>query len=197
MSKGISIVGRKKDTEFDLYETPEFATRKALDKMLQDGALNTGDEIYECCCGAGAISRVLREYGFEVKESDIQTEDFISGEKGIDVYKIPSNSCEIILTNPPYNLMTPRKNKMDTHMLKEFLRISTGKVILLLNIYYLSSDARKEMLENSPLQCVYIHSDRLKMFQYGEEEPENGGTKMFAWFVWDHKYKGKPFFDWI
>lgn len=193
MKSGNAIVGRKKKTDFDLYETPELSTRKALDKMLQDGVLNYGDELYECCCGAGAISKVLKEYGFKVKETDIQTKDFITGEKGIDVYKIESNSCKTIFTNPPYDAMTNKGNEM----LMEFLRISTDKVILLLNIFYLSSKQRKELLENSPLKCVYIHSDRVTMFPYGENKPQNGGTKMFAWFVWDHEYKGKPFFDWI
>lgn len=24
------------------------------------------------------------------------------------------------------------------------------------------------------------------------QTPKNGGTKMFAWFVWDKEYNGKP-----
>lgn len=187
------IVGRKKsDDKFDLYETPDWATRLILDELLKDGVLRKDDTISEVCSGAGAISKILEEYDFDVISSDIQTEDFIYGEKGIDVYKMPDKSHKIIFTNPPYNLMT--KNDM----LNEFLRISTDKVILLLNVYFLASKERYELLKNeTPLKYIYIHSDRLTMFPYGEEKPKSTGTKMFAWFVWEHGYEGEPIIRWI
>lgn len=160
--------------------------------MLEDNLISKQDDILEPCSGAGAISDVLESYGFEnVKMSDIQTLDCIKGEKGVDVYNIPDNSCEVVFTNPPYNLMTKQK------MLQEFLRISKKKVILLLNIFYLSSKDRKAMLEQSHLRHVYIHSDRVTMFPYGQEKPKNGGTKMYAWAVWDKEYNGKPTLSWI
>lgn len=181
-----TIVGRTKNTDFDFYETPKWATEKAVEQMLIDGIIDKYDDIYECCCGAGAISDVLEVYGFEnMKKSDIQTDCFIKGNKGVDVYDIPDNFCEVVFTNPPYNLMTKE------NMLNEFLRIATKKVILILNIYFLSSRQRKAMLEQSHLRHIYVHSDRVTMFPYGEEKPKNGGTKMFAWFVWDKEYDGK------
>lgn len=187
MPTGNSIAGRKKETDFDLYETPAWAAEKFLAQALQDGVLSRQDTLYECCCGAGALARALKNAGFlNVLQSDIQTEAFISGERGVDVYCLKDNCCETVITNPPYSLMT----KGD--MLHEFLRISTKKVILLLNIYFLSSRKRKEFLENSPLKTVYVHSDRVTMFPYGTEKPKNGGTKMFAWFVWEHGYTGAP-----
>jgi hypothetical protein len=185
------IVGRKKNNdEFDLYETPSWATELIMNRLIKDSVLEKGEEILEPCSGAGAISKVLEEK-FKVKSSDIQNENFIYGDKGIDVYKMKDKSANIILTNPPYNMMT-KKN-----MLNEFLRISKNKVILLLNIYYLSSKDRKEMLEKSPLKYIYIHSDRVTMFPFGEEKPKSTGTKMFAWFVWEHGYDGEPIIRWV
>ena len=190
---GTSIVGRTVNEDvYDFYETPRQATEKALKAMLDDGILHRSDNVLEPCCGAGAIVDVLSAYGFEnISASDIQDSAIIKGERGVDVYKIKDNSCDVVFTNPPYNLMT--KN----NMLDEFLRISNNKVILLLNIYYLSSKERKLMLEQSPLRHIYIHSDRLTMYPYGETKPKNNGTKMFAWFVWDKDYKGKPTISWI
>ena len=189
---GLAITGRKQNIEYDFYETPSWATTKALGAMISDGILHTNDKIYEPCCGAGAIANVLKEFGFEnVKQSDIQTADYISGEKGIDVYDIPDHACDVVFTNPPYDRMTK------DNMLQEFLRIADKKVILLLNIFYLSSSSRKEMLENSHLRHIYIHSDRVTMYPYGLEKPKNGGTKMFAWYVWDKEYDGKPTLSWI
>lgn len=189
--QGKNITGRTKSTEHDLYETPAWATKKITKRLLEDKVLEITDVIDEVCCGAGAITKVLEEFGFKVNQSDIQDEDYITGEKSIDVYKINDKSCNIVFTNPPYNHMTKE------NMLAEFLRISKNKVILLLNIFYLSSGKRKELLENSPLKYIYIHSDRVTMFPYGETEPINGGTKMFAWYVWEHGYKGEPIIRWL
>lgn len=197
MSNGFSITGRKKNDVHDFYETPIWATEKALDAMLRDGYITKQDDILEPCSGAGAISSVLEKYGFEnVKNSDIQTADFIRGEKGINVYDIEDNSCDVIFTNPPYNLMTLKECKGGS-LLKEFLRISREKVILLVNIFFLSSKDRKELLENSHIQHMYIHSDRVTMYPFGEEKPKNGGTKMFVWVIWNKQYNDKPTFSWI
>lgn len=197
MSNGFSITGRKKNDVHDFYETPIWATEKALDVMLRDGYITKQDDILEPCSGAGAISSVLEKYGFEnVKNSDIQTADFIRGEKGINVYDIEDNSCDVIFTNPPYNLMTLKECKGGS-LLKEFLRISRERVILLVNIFFLSSKDRKELLENSHIQHMYIHSDRVTMYPFGEEKPKNGGTKMFVWVIWNKQYNDKPTFSWI
>lgn len=191
MASGTTIAGRKQSDDLDFYETPTKATETAVERMISDGILNPSDDIYEPCCGAGAITSVLRKYFYNVKSSDIQIEDYVDGNKGVDVYQLPSGFTDIIFTNPPYNLMT-RNN-----MLNEFLRIANKKVILILNIYYLSGKSRKEMLESSNLRYVYIHSDRVTMFPYGQVKPKNGGTKMFAWFVWDKEYEGEPIIRWL
>jgi hypothetical protein len=193
MAKGQSIAGRKVNIQYDLYETPESATIKILNKLIEDEVLKeTRDNLYECCSGAGAITRVLDTYyKFNYKASDIQTDDFIVGDKGIDVYTLPDKCCDIVFTNPPYDLMT--KN----NMLQEFLRISKNKVILLLNIYFLASEKRKELLKQSHLKYVYIHSDRLTMFPFGSKKPEASGTKMFSWFIFEHGYEGEPVIRWL
>lgn len=189
---GNSITGRKESIAYDFYETPKWATEKAVRAMLRDGILNKKEYVYEPCVGAGAITDVLEKYEFEnIEASDIQTADYIKGMKGVDVYEVEDNACDVVITNPPYNLMTKG------NMLAEFQRIAEKKVILLLNIFYLSSKDRKQMLENSNLRHIYIHSDRVTMFPYGQEKPKNGGTKMYAWYVWDKEYTGKPTLSWI
>ena len=89
------------------------------------------------------------------------------------------------------------KEKDGGSMLKEFLRISKKKVILLVNVFFLSSKERKELLKSSNLRHMYIHSDRVTMYPYGEEKPKHTGTKMFVWLIWDKEYNGLPTFDWI
>lgn len=189
---GNSIAGRKENASYDFYETPKWAAEKAIMAMLRDGMISEKERICEPCAGAGAITDVLKMYGFEnIEASDIQTADYIKGVKGVDVYNIENNACDVVITNPPYSLMTKG------NMLAEFQRIAKKKVILLLNIFYLSSKNRKQMLEQSNLRHLYIHSDRVTMYPYGHEKPKNGGTKMYAWYVWDKEYVGTPTFSWI
>lgn len=197
MANGLSITGRTKNSDFDFYETPKWATEKALGQMLADGMINPYEVVLEPCAGAGAISDVLKAYGFvHLFKSDIQTADYIAGAKGVDVRDFEDEVCDVVFTNPPYNLMT-QKAAQGGSLLNEFLRISRHKVILLLNIFFLSSKERKELLEQSHLRHVYIHSDRVTMYPFGEEKPQNGGTKMYAWFVWDKNYNGYPTMSWI
>ena len=192
MSDGLTITGRKQiDDGLDFYQTPEWATKLAVNQMIDDGIISVFDEILEPCSGAGAIVKVLEEYGLSLSASDIQKGKMIVGEKGVAVSDYENNSCDIVFTNPPYGRMTKE------NMLDDFLRIAKHKVILILNIFYLSSENRKKMLESSPLRHIYIHSGRVTMFPYGQEKPKNGGTKMFAWFVWDKDYIGKPTLSWI
>lgn len=99
--QGNTIAGRKRNDEFDFYETPKWATEKAVEAMLTDGVLNKYEQIYEPCAGAGAITDILNVYGFEnIKASDIQTADYIKGHKGVDVYDIEDDACEVVFTNP-------------------------------------------------------------------------------------------------
>lgn len=91
--QGNTIAGRKRNDEFDFYETPKWATEKAVEAMLTDGVLNKYEQIYEPCAGAGAITDILNVYGFEnIKASDIQTADYIKGHKGVDVYDIEDDA---------------------------------------------------------------------------------------------------------
>lgn len=192
-----SIVGRTEKVAFDFYETPEWATQKVIEKLLEDGMLDKDEDILEPCCGAGAITKVLKDNDFEnVRSSDIQTADYIIGKKGVDVYNIGDGQCSTILTNPPYDLMT-QGEKDGGSLLGEFLRIAKKKVILLLNVYFLASKKRKELLESSHIRHMYIHSDRVTMFPFGESSPKSNGTKMFVWVVWDKEYNGEPTFSFI
>ncbi|MBQ7818568.1 MAG: hypothetical protein IJ341_02605 [Bacteroidales bacterium] len=197
MSNGLAITGRKLSTELDFYETPHHATEMVVDALLKDGLISLNDDIYEPCSGAGAIVDVLKAKGFtNLRGSDIQDEDYVFGDRGVSVFSLQDNLADVIFTNPPYNKMT-RKKKDGGSMLNEFLRIANKKVILILNVFFLSSKERKELLESSHLRHMYIHPDRVTMFPYGEEKPKNGGTKMFVWLVWDKEYNGKPTFSWL
>lgn len=75
----------------DLFQTPRYATEIII-PFIPNGAT-----LWECASGQGKISTVLRENGFEVLETDIQTGfNFLTD----DV----SFVFDAIITNPPFSL---------------------------------------------------------------------------------------------
>lgn len=89
------VGGHGERRERDFYPTPPDCTEALLDYLsVRPKPLG---KAWECAAGDGHISRVLRRYGYEVVESDIQTgTDFLTAD-------LPQGA-EWIITNPPFNL---------------------------------------------------------------------------------------------
>lgn len=176
----------------NIMDLPKIPIINAIQKISADRHINIDDIIYDPCCGSGCIIETLKSYGFKnLLSSDISSESFISGEKNINVYNLEDNICDIVITRPPFSEM------VYNNMLQEFFRISRKKVILLLDINFLSSLKRKEMLENSPLRHVYINSQRIVLKNHGDTKPKTRSSTMYVWCIWDKEYSGTPTLGWI
>lgn len=81
-----------KRSQSDFYPTPWEAT-VALLQYLQ---IQKGSVVWEPACGQGHMTKVLRENGYNVVESDIQT--------GTDFITCEAKKCDWIITNPPFSL---------------------------------------------------------------------------------------------
>lgn len=90
------------DRGLDLNETPECIT-----EALMDTGELTGKYIWEPACGRGAISELLKHYGYEVLSSDIK--DYGYSGSIIHDFIGPERFCQsapaTIVTNPPYKHM--------------------------------------------------------------------------------------------
>lgn len=180
ISQAHSIQGVSKDREEnDFYPTPPNAVHELLKREKFEGLT------WECACGDGAISKVLEEYGLEVYSSDLIDRGY--GDVGIDflnTYKKVDN----IITNPPY--------KYATEFVQHALTQANKKVAMLLKIQFLEGVKRYELFKTTPLKKVYVFSQRLKIYKNGIQQ-KNSTMMCFAWFVWEHGYKGEPIIDWI
>lgn len=187
MVRGISIAGRKRNDGIDFYQTPSWATLALLNREKFEG------EIIEPCCGAGAISEILEDKliksGTSVLSSDIREDDDVYGIGGIDVMSYPEKCCEHLITNPPFF--------MAQEVIEQSLKMARSKVAMLLKLVFLESLGRYEFFKATPLKNVYVFCQRVNMYPEGIEKPKNSGTIAYAWFVWEHGYKGKPMIDWI
>jgi len=92
MSKILANASAKDRPDTDFYQTPLEVTQ-ALINFLK---LDKGTYIWEPACGKGMMSNVLRNNGYIVTESDIET--------GTDFLLQNSTNCSWIITNPPFSL---------------------------------------------------------------------------------------------
>jgi hypothetical protein len=172
----------------DFYPTPKDAVRQLLDKETFFGT------IWECACGKGDISDVLKERGYTVKSSDIN--DYGYGVSGVDFLNASSlrehdfNPVENIVTNPPFNL--------SLEFIVQAKLFARHKIAMFLKTTFLEGAKRYEMFQDKefPLRTVYQFSKRVS-FGKAEGTHKNGGMIAFAWFVWERGYVGKPTIEWI
>jgi hypothetical protein len=180
--RGQSIVGTSPGRNaHDFYPTPRNATEALLRCEHFDG------EIWECACGDGAISRVLEEHHYTVKSSDLINRGY--GETPVDFLMMPrKHATDNVVTNPPYCLAE--------EFVTAALHVARRKVAMLCKLAFLEGEKRRRMFETTPLARIHVFSKRITMTRNGEKMP-NGGMIAFAWFVWEHGYKGQPTVQWV
>lgn len=158
---------------------------KAVELLLQNETFS--HNIFECACGEGHISEVLKSHGYNVASSDLidrgygKVVNFFDCEsigKGID-----------IITNPPYKYA----KEFVEHSLK--ITESETKIAMFLKLTFLEGKGRRELFKNNPPKVVYVSSSRLQCGKNGCFD----GTSMvaYAWFVWENGYKGDTIIKWI
>ena len=166
---------REKD---DYYATPESATNALLNVEKFDG------NIWECCCGEGAISDVLLKHGYNVYSSDLVDRNY--GDTGVD-FLMASKTADNIVTNPPY------KNGLD--FIKKANKLSLNKMAMIFPLRYLEGKARGLYYDMNPPARIWVFKSRVSMMKGGVEI--QASLMAFAWFVWDKKHTGKTELGWI
>ena len=171
--------------ENDYYATPTESTKALLNE--EDFVGN----ILEPCCGEGHISKVLKEYGYDVISNDLVDRGY--GEYNQDYLTSTNLKADNVITNPPF--------KYAKEFVEKSLQDTTGKVAMFCKIQLLEGVSRKELFENTPLKTVYVFSKRQNPLRNGSPVDENGkkwsSTMCFAWFVWEHGYEGNPEIKWL
>ena len=151
--------------------------------------------VWECACGEGHISEVLKAHGYKVKSSDIidrgyegtETVDFLTVRKE----DIKHDISRDIITNPPY--------KYAKEFVEKALEISMDntKVAMLLKLTFLEGKNRKELFDKYTPQTIYVFRSRIDCWKNGIKPETPQKAVCYAWFVWEKGYKGDPIIKWI
>jgi len=147
----------------DFVQTPKIVTQILLQNEKFDG------EIFEPCCGKGAISDVLKNEGYKVHSSDKNNYGYGSVRNLFDIHE----KCENIITNPPFTQQQLVK--------KHLLSITKKKIALLWYVKNLGNEI--ETKSSAGLKSVYVINTKINWVE----------TKLgwlFAWYVWEKGYDG-------
>lgn len=177
-----------KEREINDYYATE---PKAIELLLKQEKFSRW--VWECACGEGHISQVLKANGFCVKSSDLINRGY-EGTEVIDFLTATDNDLYDIITNPPY--------KFAKEFVEHALDISPNgtKIAMFLKLQFLEGKARRELFEKSPPKTIYVASGRLLCAKNGEFDKmrQGGGSAVaYAWFVWEKGFFGAPIIKWI
>lgn len=190
-------LGASNHTDKEREQHDYYATEpKALELLLQLEEFSP--HIWECACGEGHLSEVLKKYGYVVKSSDIVDRGY-PGTEVIDFLKVSKEDIKNdvsrdIITNPPY--------KYAKDFIEKALEISMDgtKIAMFLKVQFLEGKARRELFDKHPPKRIYVASSRLLCAKNGEFEKmkQGGGSAVaYAWFIWEKGYKGEPVVRWF
>jgi len=164
----------------DFYPTPVWATHALIDNEKFAGT------IWECACGDGSMTRVLKTTGNPVESSDLYDRGF--GEIGHDFLQTTRRATNII-TNPPFNSAEG--------FLRTALQQTDRKIALLLRLAFLESAHRANTIFSvSPPSRVWVFSERITFYPSGATRA-GSGTTAYAWFVWDKAHDGPTELAWF
>lgn len=164
---------------------------KAAELLLQLEKFS--ENIWECACGEGHLSKVFEKAGYKVKSTDLIDRGF--GETGYDFLNVDNTHWDgDIITNPPYKFA------------QEFIQKSLDiipegrKVAMFLKVQFLEGKGRKHMFIANPPKTVYVSSSRLLCAKNAEFDKmiANGGSAVaYAWYVWEKGFKGTTELKWF
>lgn len=164
----------------DFFPTPPWATYALIDNEEFNG------DIWECACGNGAMSQVLKETSAKVESSDLYDRGY--GEAGVDFLN-PDRTATNIVTNPPYNAAEG--------FVRSGIKSADKKLALLLRLAFLEGAKRhKTIFSQVPPSRVWVFSERITFYPEGAER-KGSGTTAYAWFVWDKDALGSTQLHWL
>lgn len=190
----LGVNPNSKREENDFYATDPNAIFKAKDFFKE---INLSNNVWECACGTGHLSKALQKLGYNVKSSDVIDRGY--GET-IDFLKYNQNWEGDILTNPPF--------KLASEFIQHSMNILKDEAlaVFFLKVQFLETKKRANLFSNCGLKYVCINSERVCCAKDGEfdqyfKKDENGvykgGTQLYCWFVFQKGFSGDAIIKFI
>lgn len=190
LGKGIRQLGSSRHAEHERQKHDYYATDpKVIEDIFRKESFK--DDVWECACGEGHLSKKMKEHGKNVYSTDLIDRGY--GDDFFDFLEDnPHNKTEKdIITNPPYKLAKEFVEKsLD-------LQIKGCKTAMFLKIQFLESLSRIELFKKHPPKKIYVYSKRQKCVINGNENISGNSAMCYAWFIWEKGYSGDTNLSWI
>lgn len=176
--------GEREDNDF--YATEP----KALELLLDIEEFDP--YVWECACGKGHLSEVLKNRGYIVKSTDLIDRGY--GKGNVDFLQTKEIHNGDIITNPPY--------KYAQQFVEHALEIvpEGQRVAMFLKLTFLESINRRELFNRYPPELIYVSSRRLQCAKGGDFDTykQGVGTAVaYGWFIWRKGFTGEPRVRWF
>jgi hypothetical protein len=168
----------------DFYATDP----KALELLLDIEEFDP--YVWECACGEGHLSEVLKKRGYIVKSTDLIDRGY--GEGGVDFLQTHEIHNGDIITNPPY--------KCGQQFVEHALELipEGNRVVMFLKLTFLESQNRRELFKRYPPEYIYVSSSRLYCALGGDFDGfKNSSAVAYGWFIWRKGFTGEPRVRWF
>ena len=164
----------------DFYSTDP----SAIDCLLKYEDFD--ENIWECACGNGVLSKRLIDYGHTVYSTDKYYRGYGSVQNFLTVEKRFNGD---IITNPPYKLAFEFVNKA--------LELTNRKVAMFLRLQFIESQKRyAHIFKKNPPKKIMPFVKRINCYR-NDDRSLKGSTVSYAWFIWDKEYDGNTTIEWI
>ena len=172
----------------DFYATDPESLEIFL-KALERDNIKLHHLIWECACGQGHLSEVLKNNGYDVFSSDLINRNY--GAPGINFLNRTNEWDGDILTNPPY--------KYAKEFVEKALELTKpgAYIVMFLKIQFLEGKDRRKLFEKYPPKYVYVNSARQTCYINGDMSKKMSSASCYCWFVWEKGFKGEPIIRWI
>lgn len=181
----VHISGHAREAR-DFYATPAWVTEALLKHVT------FRDQVWEPCCGTGAIADVLLRRGYPVVATDIAEHGY--GQGGIDLLGCTAMppDCGALVTNPPYGDGGDQRDRarsptalldMVRHMLA-LTAAAEAQLALLVRLQWIAGKRAATLIQSGPCTRIIALTRRIRWF---DQDETNNAQHHHAWIVFDHR----------
>lgn len=161
---------------------------RAIEYLLKYESFNKN--IWECACGEGNLSKVLKEHNYNVFSTDLIDRGY--QDEILNFIESDNKWYGDIITNPPFKYTIE-------FILKALNSVEFGsKIAFLLQLNHLSGVRRfKEIYSKFPPLKVYVFTGGMSCSKNNEPKGFKSSGITYAWVIWEKGTIGPTELKWI
>jgi hypothetical protein len=172
----------------DDFPTPPWATRGFMEHVIAECGPFSEMSCLEPACGAGHMSKVLKEYFGEVRSSDAHSYGFGAIRNFLDV-PYEANAVDWVITNPPFRLA-------EQFVQRSLIVARRGVAVLVRTVFIESVGRYRQLFETNPPAKFAQYSERVPMVR-GRLDRRASTATGYAWLVWEKQPVVAPRLMWV